>query len=326
MTELKRALPVEPLSDAAWHRIETEVFAELNRAPSVRPASSSAALRRRYLSAMAVAALALTAALLWTFGKFESPPPLTSRLVTSGDMTRTSVGDVTIDLARDSALLVTGNETGGFEAVLEYGTASFAVPERGGRAPFRVRAADVRVEVVGTRFTVWHMRERVRVAVSRGTVRVAFEAETLLLREGGTWSSAPSSDTVPEDRTDAPRSAARAATTVEQPPSSLPSQDGGAVQERAPSPVASRIPSARERYEAASKLERAAPDRAVASYLALAKEQNAWAANALYAAARLELERGRREQARSLLGQYLKRFPKGPNAEEARSLLDRTQK
>ena len=48
-----------------------------------------------------------------------------------------------------------------------------------------------------------------------------------------------------------------------------------------------------------------------------------WAANALFAEARLSAERGQREAARALLSAYLNRFPDGRNAADARALLIR---
>jgi TolA-binding protein len=81
-------------------------------------------------------------------------------------------------------------------------------------------------------------------------------------------------------------------------------------------------PSRQERYEAAARLEGRDPERALAGYRQLAAEGGPWAANALYAEARLELELGRTARARRLLRRYLDRFPDGLNAEDARSLLE----
>jgi len=84
-------------------------------------------------------------------------------------------------------------------------------------------------------------------------------------------------------------------------------------------------PSARAHYEGASRLEVSDPDRATGLYLKLADEGGVWGANALYAAGRLELERGRRERARQLLERYLREFPNGPNAQDAQLLLRRAK-
>jgi hypothetical protein len=56
-------------------------------------------------------------------------------------------------------------------------------------------------------------------------------------------------------------------------------------------------------------------------YGELAGGADGWAASALFAQARLEAERGRTPQARALCDSYLQRFPRGPNADDARALL-----
>jgi hypothetical protein len=65
------------------------------------------------------------------------------------------------------------------------------------------------------------------------------------------------------------------------------------------------------------------PAAAVAIYRQLARGKGPWAANALYAEARLELERGHEAAARRRLALYLRRFPDGRNAPDVRSILER---
>jgi hypothetical protein len=88
-------------------------------------------------------------------------------------------------------------------------------------------------------------------------------------------------------------------------------------------PNATARPTPRERYETASKLEANNPGKALAIYSELSGESGLWAANALFAAARLELEQGHHGRASTLLDQYVRRFPNGPNIEDARKLLER---
>jgi hypothetical protein len=76
-------------------------------------------------------------------------------------------------------------------------------------------------------------------------------------------------------------------------------------------------------YERAARMEASRPQAALAIYDQLAAGRGPWAANALFAQARLELELGHRERARRLLASYLARHPGGANAEDARQLLDR---
>jgi hypothetical protein len=98
----------------------------------------------------------------------------------------------------------------------------------------------------------------------------------------------------------------------------------------APAPPASEVaplpvpeaPSPQARYEAAEQIERSDPGRALKGYLELARGSDAWAQNALYAAGRLQADRGAREDAVRLLEEYLRRFPRGSNAQDARALRE----
>jgi hypothetical protein len=78
----------------------------------------------------------------------------------------------------------------------------------------------------------------------------------------------------------------------------------------------------KQRYEKAARLEATEPAAAIAIYRELARGNSAWAANALFAQARLELDRGNRREAGRLLREYLRRHPNGNNAADARALLD----
>ena len=62
-------------------------------------------------------------------------------------------------------------------------------------------------------------------------------------------------------------------------------------------------------------------DRRAAIYRELSRGSGSWAANALYAHGRLELDRGRSRTAEKLLREYLARFESGANATDARRLL-----
>jgi hypothetical protein len=58
-------------------------------------------------------------------------------------------------------------------------------------------------------------------------------------------------------------------------------------------------------------------------YLSLASGHDDWAANALYAAARLEIERGLIDAGAEHLTEYLARFPRGENVVDVRGLRQR---
>jgi hypothetical protein len=354
MTKAREQLPVEPLSNQGWNRVEQRVFAELDASPAEREPDSKPGSSRRTVWGRRLApvlAASLVAAVVALVVTKRSADPVTetaatSRIVTTGDVTRATIGDATIEVSAQTELQVVGTEAAGQTVVLERGEATFSLPKREGRPPFRVQAGDVRVEVVGTRFIVVRDAERVSVRVTRGTVRVISRGEVSMLREGDHWNSVeppsaqPQSPAVPDSkvspapaapdhsRAEAPKTEPSASTARQRKPasvSSAPQAGSSPSTSVAPSAEPPRPLSARDRYAAASKLEAKDPNRAVALYLELAREGGGWAANALYAAGRLELERGRRAHARQLLDQYLRQFPRGPNAEDARLLLGKTK-
>jgi hypothetical protein len=85
-------------------------------------------------------------------------------------------------------------------------------------------------------------------------------------------------------------------------------------------------PRAQQRFERAARLEAKDPAAALSIYAQLARGNGPWAANALYAQARLELERGRPQRAEPLFLRYLDRYPQGLNAADVRKQLDRIRK
>ena len=91
----------------------------------------------------------------------------------------------------------------------------------------------------------------------------------------------------------------------------------------APTPAPAPGIALRQRFEFAAGLEVRDPAAALRVYRELASGSGAWAANALFAQARLSAEREQRDAAQGLLADYLRRFPHGPNAEDARALLTR---
>ena len=78
-----------------------------------------------------------------------------------------------------------------------------------------------------------------------------------------------------------------------------------------------------DRYNEAAQLEGRRPDEALAIYRDLASGSGPWAMNALFAEGRLQADRGLTDDAQRLLSDYLSRYPQGPNADDARRLLDR---
>jgi hypothetical protein len=340
MTRLRSKLPVERLSEPAWARVREEVFAELHApADSAAPAATADVERTRWrrvaawsAAAAVAASVIITLAVQW---KQAAEVAATSRIATSGSVTRASIGDATAEVGPEAALVITGSEASGYTVLLERGDVTFSVPERERRPAFRVHAGDVRVEVVGTRFSVSRQGEDVAVAVTRGRVRVTRHGESVLLHAGGRWSfpEVRREDEAAAKPPAVPAADPRRTATLDGPPSAKPQSQRapdvrGPGRRSAPSAsdaTASAASTARASYEAASALEASDPERAVGAYLELARGSDVWAANALFAAGRLETERGRRVSARELLQRYVRRVPEGPNAEEARLLLERTE-
>ena len=206
--------------------------------------------------------------------------------------------------------------------VLDRGGIVCEVAPRSSSAPLVVQAGSIQVKVVGTRFSVTRTGEKARVAVEHGVVEVTEGGRVARVGAGEVWpseapvvapSSATTSDT-PNVAGDGPMSDAN----QKSPPSPVARPNGAAAGRHAAYGQA-----AQARFEAAAALERSDPARAIDLYRALESGTDSWAQHALFAHGRLEAERGNRARARQLLERYLTRFPNGPNAMDARSVLER---
>jgi hypothetical protein len=309
-------LPVDPLSDIAWQRIEKNVMAALDGvedAPTRLDVRPRRARHGRWIAAGAgLAAAAAVAGFLAARGDGEPSFRGTSRVVTDEAPSTVAIGDVSLTVAPASAVVVDQERERGVLIVLERGSVACEVAPRGKRPPLTVQAGDVRVEVVGTKFAVSRDGERASVVVHEGVVTVVTRGDRIPVRAGERWPAAP-------------RAAATAPEVIESFAPDRLVDDERAPRARRPAQraeVADKpMPSDKERYELAARLEASDPDAARAIYRELAAGGDAWAANALFAMARLEEELGNRERARALLERYLKRFPAGANAADARALL-----
>jgi hypothetical protein len=310
----RKLLDVPPLSDLGRQRIRQAVFDRLDR-EVVAPPAPPARRRTALLVAVGVAAAAALALLVVRDRGGDRPvarAPYPSRITTGESPTQVAVGDARITAGPHAALTVTESGDAGVQVLIERGAIEFAVAPRGERPPFVVLAADVRVEVVGTVFTVARDGDDVTVSVARGVVRVTRGGEEARVVAGTAWPVEPeaAAPTEQEEELTFDPEPARAARAKRKPHES-PRVD------EAPAP-----PTARERYDTAVAAEKTRPEEAIATYRALAAEGGEWADNALFAEARLELDLGRRDAARRSLGAYLRRYPRGANAGLARTLLD----
>jgi hypothetical protein len=357
-------IEIEPLTEQRWSEIETSLFAELDAERlDAEPAPKSEEAPRRWRArpaavlvmagAMAAAIGAIAGRTLWTspLAPAASAP---ASIVTGESDSKVALGESEIDVAPDSAVLVSGDDDRGVLVVLDHGKVDCEVAPRTGRPAFVVQAGDVRVRVVGTRFAVERDAHGpgAHVLVAHGIVEVTSHGHTMTLRDGESWPSeatasaaavaaaAPVAATdvsppAPTSRTPARRDttssrgskpSATIARTLPDDPAPLPaslastSPTLGATEAPAPTP-----PSPQELYEAAARMEGQNPDGALGIYRRLSSGSGPWAANALYAAGRLQADRGRKADAQRLLGEYLTRYPNGANAGDARDLLARVR-
>jgi hypothetical protein len=315
-------IQIEPLSETAWNRIELAVFDELDtRIPAPRRAARERTVRWPTVALSAFVAIPVAAAAVFLMTRPDQRDELDSaRFVTGKEASETLLGDVSIGLEPESALVVVKNAAAGSLVILERGVARFSVPPRETRPAFVVQAGDVRVDVVGTRFLVERVGGSARVQGYEGKVRVIARGQSTLVQRGESWP--PSAAIAPPSA--APSSPASPGAPLA--PSEL-TEPSAAERRTAAQHGKSRGRSAAanlgEQFERAALLEASAPNEALRVYRSLAAQGGRWGANALYAMARLETERGRRASAERLSRAYLARYPNGANASDARALIER---
>jgi hypothetical protein len=314
-----RKMDVEPLNEQRWSRIERELFDRVAageaepEVPVARPASAPRLRAATALILVGAAAAAIGGAAAW-HALGSSPRSIAfgpSRIAAGASGSRVSVADSTIEVAPQSTAWVTADEAHGVTVLLEQGRVECEVAPRHGRPPFTVEAADVVVRVVGTHFAVSRSAAEIDVQVQRGVVEVTRGDRRIAVQAGETWPPGPPA--LPS----APSPAIAAAPVVPAAPPPSPAIGGP------PAGSSVAAPTMREAYESATRLEASRPDQAVSIYADLAVRGGPWGMNALFAEGRLQADRGRRDEARRLLTDYLARYPYGPNAEDARQILER---
>jgi hypothetical protein len=283
-----------------------------------------------------------------------------SRIVTGPSASHLALGESSIDVSPDSVVLANGDDDRGVLLVLERGTVTCDVAPRHGRPPMVVQAGDVRVRVVGTRFAVTRMDDSARVDVAHGTVEVSAGGHTSLVHDGEAWtapepahtSPAPAAVAAPEPMVQAPAVAAdlpmakgrlhlgarvpqrlsRSHVAAQQPTDetapalavvSRPASEAPASARSTQGAIVQPDFADQQLFEQASEIEKHDPSQAIATYGRLAAGSGRWAVDALFAQGRLEIDRGDTGEGRRILGSYLARYPHGPNAADARLLLDR---
>lgn len=316
---LRLDVPVEPLGEREWERLERRIEGERERELASAPvADLRTGMRRLALVTMLTVGVAAGMALMWwKAAPDEGPPRATSeaaaprptRVVTPpGGASRLSLGDAVVEIGGDSELTVETAADGAITVRLAHGLVDCDVEPRPGRAPFHVVAADVVVTVVGTRFTVESsaMSGGVRVAVLRGKVRVAQAAGPLAqVAAGQEWDARHGVVATP---------AAEAAPVADAGPREHPA--AAAVVDASPL-VDPATPPAQALAEAGT-VEAFDPDAAAARYaqLALVATDPAVAEQAAYRLARLELGRARWDAALAAARTYEQRFARGAHLED----------
>jgi hypothetical protein len=307
--------PVDSLSDVSWARVERGLWARLDTSGTqIVPARP-----RRWLW-IAVPSVAVAGAVAAAFALVIDTPSSNQtasvavveenpmRIVSGGAPSTITVGDAHVTLDAESAVVIPRPTDETSTAVLERGAAWFAIAPRTHRQ-FVVIAGDAVVRVVGTKFRVGRSEERVTVEVEHGLVDVTFQGTTVKIAAGEAWSShGPSTvGTV-------------GAQVIDQPIAPTVIEPGKHVATKAaPTPAAEDERAKYERYAASEARD---PGGALAGYLEISRGTSRWAEISLYAAARLAADRGE-ARAKTLLEMYLRRFPRGANADDARQLLDR---
>lgn len=340
----RRKLEIEPLSDARWARVERAVLQAAAGADSSgeRGATRRAGARApgegsRWRPAAAILVLAgalaaIAGGLTWR-AFVPSTPAGATRVETAENGSRVEFGDSTIDVGPASAVRLAGDETRGVVVTLDRGQVECDVAPRHERPAYLVEAGGVEVRVVGTHFVVTRSGDSVAVDVQRGQVEVTSDGNESLVGAGDHWPSAGPAGAAAgaagaSGWAPAPVAPSTAAATGAGSPSSggaarEPGSVRGAADNRPGTTHGPAFASPREQYEAASKLEAQQPEAAVAAYRELSRQGGAWGENALFAAGRLQADRGSTDDARRLLREYLGRYPGGPNAADARQLLAR---
>jgi hypothetical protein len=187
-----------------------------------------------------------------------------------------------------------------------------------------VIADDIKVVVVGTRFTVTRTPTK-RVDVAHGKVRVEAPGGTWYVEAGESWTPMTSAQTEP-----APAAQVQAAPAEEEPAEiemdavNVPrAKKPAAAPQPAPDKPASASPDdardlEREAYRAAQRLEATDPALAAANYKAIARGKNAdVAAMALVSLAELSITQKDPKAALAALDEHDRKFPHSAVREDA---------
>jgi hypothetical protein len=303
-----------PASDARRDRIERDVFAQLGAIRTAQRTDEFVALpvrERSWTPWLATAGVALAAAVAVVV-LIKRPPPLipstiapTEIVTRTGDTSQFTYGDAIIIAGSDTKVHASQGKDGTITLDLDRGSVDCDVEPRAGRAPFRVAAGDVLVEVIGTRFTVSRRAAGVRVDVTRGKVKVRDPNGQYLVAAGETWPASLAGSDVPED------AAVETEAELEMPEMPVGTRKSAKRATTAPP----RDPTEAE-YKQAVLLMNSDITAAERAFQTLAKGNGKSARGALVWLSEIESDRGRTDGALAFLAEYDRRFPTSSEAEE----------
>jgi ferric-dicitrate binding protein FerR (iron transport regulator) len=187
------------LSDVGWARVERNLFSRVEgtvtNAVVARDIKREPTTRGKWVwLAVPVAAAAACALTFFSMnGTPSSSADEPSRVVAGASPSTVSFGDAHITLQANAAVIMDRN-AGKPTAVLEDGTATFAVAPHG--AALIVLAGDMTARTTAATFTVTRKGERANVAVDSGTVEIRFRGHDVKLAADQTWSSERPSDVI----------------------------------------------------------------------------------------------------------------------------------
>lgn len=196
MDELERRVAeVRPsLAEPGWSESRERVL----RASVERALAARQTFRRPGIAAVIAVAAAVV---LWLTRDLSRQPEAAASLAASaprqappGPLVVFSDGSRADAVSSDTRVETLSQDAGRVEARLRSGAARFEVVPNPARE-FVVHAGDVRVNVLGTVFTVAHEGPRVHVAVMVGKVRVEWGSGSAMLLQDGEGVFPPSSDT-----------------------------------------------------------------------------------------------------------------------------------
>ena len=183
---LQHPVPADVLNFARAVTEPTE--AEVLHLLRSRPEHRRSPTRLWPISAMAFAAAAAVALWITRPTGYGAPDVGVGQVAEVVTTTPLSFGP-SISVVGEAELAVLQADETGTVLDLDAGFANFEVDPTGAYRSLRVLAEDVVVEVTGTQFRVEVADGGVEVRVSRGSVRIQHDGQTLSLPAPGTWSS-----------------------------------------------------------------------------------------------------------------------------------------